>query len=935
MSSDDPSEAPDAPAKAPPLEPPEAAADEAPTARASRPLGTTLPSATDADTAREPEPVRQGPGNTLVMEEGPSDFIQGAKRTLVSEDGPSEPERPPDVRVEHVRLVPEIGSGDGSVERPIEVSASKPKDQARVQGPGRAQAAPSANGPTKRGRWKRILKIALLAVLAVLLAGVLGVVLMVRHYESDLPSVAKLKKGYAPPQVTRILASDGSSLANVFTQRRTVVKVSSIPGHVKLAFLAAEDAHFYEHEGLNYFGMLRALFANLRAGKTVQGGSTITQQVVKNLLLDSARTYRRKARETILARRLEQHLTKDEIFGLYLNHIYLGHGRYGVEEASRYFFGKKTKELTVAEAALLAGLVASPERYSPRRAPKKALARRRYVIGQMLKKGFVTQKLHDSVVDAPLRIAPASDGESKLAPEVVSHVKKQLKILVGERAIIGGFTVHTTIDPAFQAAARKAVRAGLDGYAKRQKLAPPYTLKQRKVWGKPFEGTPRRHGIYVGRVVGTDDATGTIRVRIGSVTGAVHLTQEERYNPKHVKPSDFVGPEASLRVRLVGDPSTENPALRLELGPQAALVAIDPRSRHIKALIGSYEALSGGLNRALQAKRQPGSAFKPFVYGYALHSRLLTPATVLQVPAKGGGTEPLRLRMSIATSNNSGAQQVLKKVGPANVVRWAQSCGIESPMKPDISLALGAYEVTPRELANAYATYASGGEYATPVLITKIVGPDGKEVRLPEVPPKRRVMEPAEAYLITSIMSSVVTDGTAKRAKALGRPVAGKTGTTNKAKDAWFSGFTSELVATVWVGYDDAHPLGWGEQGAVTALPTWVDFMRSAHKGRPVTQFARPAGIVTAKIDPVTGLLPYDGQGDAIEEQFLEGTLPSTHAEVPAPDAGVDAGSDDAGADDDAGPAAPAPDAGAAPPASAVPSAAPPQPIPSNEPPPF
>ena len=330
--------------------------------------------------------------------------------------------------------------------------------------------------------------------------------------------------------------------------------------------------------------MLRALVANLRAGRTVQGGSTITQQVVKNLLLDSERTYRRKARETILARRLEQHLTKDEIFGLYLNHIYLGHGRYGVEEASRFYFGKKTAELTVAEATLLAGLVASPERYSPRRAPKKALARRRYVVGQMLKKGFVTQKLHDSVVDAPLRIAPASDGESKLAPEVVSYVKKQLKKLVGERAIIGGFTIHTTIDPALQAAARKAVRAGLDSYAKRQKLAPPYTLKRRKVWGKPFEGSPRRHGIYTGTVVGTDDPSGTIRVRIGSVTGVVNLTQEERYNPKHVKPSDFVGPDASLRVRLVGDPAAAAPALRLELGPQAALVAIDPRTRHIRAM---------------------------------------------------------------------------------------------------------------------------------------------------------------------------------------------------------------------------------------------------------------------------------------------------------------------------------------------------------------
>jgi len=746
-------------------------------------------------------------------------------------------------------------------------------------------------------------------LLALVLVGVASVIVVVRHYEAGLPSVAQLKAGYEPPQVTRILARDGTLLGTWFTERRTVIQLKDVPNHVKLAFLAAEDAHFYEHEGLNYLGMLRALVANLRAGETRQGGSTITQQVVKNVLLDAERSYQRKIRETILARRLEQNLSKDEIFGLYLNQIWFGHGRYGVEEAARYYFGKSAREIDLAEAAMLAGLVAAPARYSPRISAERALERRHYVLHQMLLKGFVTAELFRQADETPLRLAPALELEAELAPEIVSYARRVLQQLVGDRAQRGGFVVTTTIDPQLQAVARQAVRANLKRYAERQKLAPPYTLERRRLWGPVFEGRPRPHRIYVGTVVALDDRLGTIDVRVGTATGRVFLGQSERYNSKRLPPSQFTRVGAILRVAFPAAPEQQEglAPLRLELGPQAALVGIDVRTREVRALVGSYEALPGGLDRATRARRQPGSAFKPFVYSYALHSRRFSPASVLSLPdAKSeGGTRQVTVRRALAASDNAASEYILEAVGAANVVQWARAAGIESKLEPTPSLALGAYEVTPLEIANAYATFASGGTFAPPVLITKIVGPDGRPLELPPAPPTRSVLQPDEAYLTTSLLCGVVQTGTARRAKALGRPVAGKTGTTNDAKDAWFVGYSPELVAAVWVGYDDALPLGSGEQGAVTALPAWVDFMGQAHEGMPATNFPRPSSILLARVDPATGLLPFEGQQETVEEEFLNGSVPTEAAVAPDPaDGGLLDQPQDAGADPgaDAGP---------------------------------
>jgi penicillin-binding protein 1A len=791
---------------------------------------------------------------------------------------------------------------------------------------------PETTAAAKRRRWRaaalRWAKRLALAAAAFGATGGIALLLVVHHYEAGLPSVAELR-AYHPPQVTRVLARDGTTvLAELFTQRRTVVSIASLPAHVKLAVLAAEDAGFYEHEGLNYLGIARAMLVNLRSGTTRQGGSTITQQVVKNLLLNThERTFARKIREALLARRLEQELTKDEILELYLNHIYFGRGRYGIEEAARDDFGKSAHDVTIAEAALIAGRIANPRLYHPRTSMSAALSRRAYVLDQMHAKGFLGDAQWEAAAKEQVNLAPAVDGAtSELAPEAVEMAKAVLYAVEPDQARLGGFTITTSIEPKLQAAARKAVRDALLAYDKRQGLQgglkPPPSVADKRAKSPPprdalvpFEGAPNfeHHRVLVGVVVAADDAAGTFDVRVGSAVGTVRLSDFERYNPGKLSASVFAPIGARARVSLLGPVSDAPEAkvpLRLESGPEGALVALDVRTRQILALVGSYEGQAGTLDRATQSRRQPGSTFKPIIYSYALHSRRFTPATLLDPNPDSfeGGYRPsnfegwqghdlLRLREAIANSVNVAAVRVLRDVGPANVVPWAQALGIESPLKPDLSMALGSYEVRPLELAGAYATFAAGGVYEEPRLVLRIVGPDGKDVALPPAPPPRRVLDDSEAYLMTSLLTSVVDHGTAVRARALGRPVAGKTGTSNGPKDTWFAGYSTDVVGVVWIGFDDGRALGRVEQGGLTALPAWVALMKQATEGQPRLDFSRPPGLATATIDKRTGLLPYPDDTDVMDETFLAGTEPTTTAEPPPP-AAEDAGLTDAGKGD-------------------------------------
>ncbi|MBW2526759.1 MAG: transglycosylase domain-containing protein, partial [Deltaproteobacteria bacterium] len=517
--------------------------------------------------------------------------------------------------------------------------------------PPAAAEGPADSRQTRRRRrllWRAIRRWARRVVTALLLAvavGSFGLWGVLSYYERDLPSVDDLKS-YRPPQTTRVLARDGTLLAELFVERRTVMAIERIPQAMKLSVLAAEDADFYEHAGLDYLGMLRALYVNLRSGSARQGGSTITQQVVKNVLLTPERTFARKAREVLLARRIEQSLSKDEILELYLNHIYFGHGRYGVEEASRFYFGKGIADVSLAEAALLAGLAKAPNIYSPRVDLDRARQRRDYVLGQLALKGFASQHQVEAARGAPILLAPEVDAMPELAPEVVGEVRRTLRSLVGNRVRSGGYVVTTTIDPHLQAAARRALRRNLDRHAERLgrigPLPPPDERKKRKSGErpKPFEGVPKAEGhhVYWAVVQGADDTRGALLVRVGQVEGTVRLSDSERYNPKGLPPSRFAEPGTFVRVSPINDRGVGADGVprrfRLELGAQGALVAIDAQSREVLALVGSYEAVRGGLDRATYARRQPGSTFKPVLYSYGIHTRKLTAATAIPTEAE-------------------------------------------------------------------------------------------------------------------------------------------------------------------------------------------------------------------------------------------------------------------------------------------------------------
>lgn len=746
---------------------------------------------------------------------------------------------------------------------------------------------------------RRIRRIALRLLVAgasLFLLGVLTFAGLIAYYGRNLPDVSTLRD-YRPPQTTRVLDRNGALIGEIFLERRTVIPVEQIPRVMVLSVLAAEDADFYIHEGLDYRGIARAIFRDIIAGRLEQGASTITQQVVKIMLLSSERSLARKMRELVLARRLEQELTKEEILHLYLNHINFGDGHYGVEEAALYYFNKHARDLTLAEASLLAGIPQGPTRLNPFRNPTAARRRQLFVLGQLESKR--EEYWPDLSAEDIQRARETehhlvrSETERGVAPEVMRFARQALRTHAGQDAVEhGGYTVHTTIDLTLQRTARTALRHGLESIDERKRYRGPLAVSTAR---RPIESIDvlRVGRSYEASVVVANDTEARLELDVGGHRGFMPMSLAARYNPGNLPASRFAAVGARLRVSVDVADSESSPALvRPELGPQAALVVLDVRSRDVLALVGAYEQ-SAGFDRATQAVRQPGSTFKPFVYAEAMRRRLVTPAsTIDQTPIRLPGmssetpqTEdaltPIRVRAAIARSVNPVAMRLLELAEPNNVITLARNLGITTPMDPVPALALGASDVHPIELVTAYAALAAGGRYQPHRLITRIVAPGGRDVPLPRRPDEKVVLSPAEAFIITSIMRSVVEEGTAMTARSLRRPLAGKTGTSNDARDTWFVGFSPTVVAGVWVGFDDRRPLGGRESGARTALPIWIDVMRAAHGTTPPLPFTVPAGIQTAMIDPVSGLLAPEGSVGAIEEYFLEGTVPTAYATDP------------------------------------------------------
>lgn len=816
----------------------------------------------------------------------------------------------------------------------------------------------------------RILKLLFKLTAAGLVLGAVGVVATYFYFERDLPDVESLRT-WRPPQVTKVSCRDGNVCAEFYVERRTWVDVRALPAHVRDAFLAAEDADFYQHDGLDYAGILRSAVKNLKPGGMKSGASTISQQACRLLLLTQERSLSRKIREWILTPRMEKALGKDEILNLYINTIYFGHNRYGVEEASLFYFGKHAKDLDVGEAAVIAGTVQLPHRINPLTNIVKAKKRQRYVLGQLASHGFVKKDVTDKYLEKPIELGPRPP--VTVGASYAEEVRKQLVQRYGDKAVLqDGLRVQIAMEPALQAAAEKSVRAGLEAVDRRQGYRGPVGAVDAARFAvlKPLletrlaeagkrrpderlvvdltalkDSTPAEDdsdkGIVepeeiegeapltedeklaqattvrtlgdaletVGWVSAVDDTKGTATVELigaqAQLDFAAHKWARRRDGEKvganPTRMSDVVKEGDLVRVRL-GDalPASQVLAATLAQLPlvQGALVAIDPKDRAVVALVGGYDFTLSAFNRATQARRQPGSSFKPFLYAAALESQKFTALSVvndapepIRDPYTGktwsphnyenGFEGPMTIRTALTKSKNTVSVRLIEALGPDAVIAFASKAGIRSTLVPNLTLALGTSEVSPLEIANAYTTLQTEGQYAEPVMVVKVTDAKGKVLEERHAAPEQ-VLSPAVAFLATSLMRSVVEEGTATAVKELNRPAAGKTGTAQEFRDAWFSGFTADYVATAWVGFDDHDPLGAGETGGKAALPVWLGFMREAHKNLPPREFPVPEGVQQVRIDPQTGKLA-GAHVPGRNEWFLTGTAPTEEAQAVDP----------------------------------------------------
>ncbi|MFN2377093.1 MAG: penicillin-binding protein 1A, partial [Candidatus Binatia bacterium] len=747
----------------------------------------------------------------------------------------------------------------------------------------------------------------LVAITLTLAAAVGGAIVLSAYDEltSTLPPIDHLLE-YEPPVATRVYAADGTLIEEFFRERRYRVPIEQIPPMVRNAFLAAEDADFFAHHGVDLVGIVRAFLANLRAGDVVQGASTITQQVVKALLLSPERSYERKMKEILLAIRLEQHLSKDEILELYLNQIYLGDGNHGVGAAARNYFGKSVQQLTAAEAAMLAGLPAAPSRYSPNRAPEAARVRQLYVLRRMFEEHFLSAGEHQAAIRAELRLLKGRQRPDSTRNYYTETVRLQLEDMFGAEAPYNqGYTVHTSMQPRLQALAQAAVRNGIERIDKALGYRGPrarLSVEEQKahiarVKAEINGAEPDPERLYEAVVTGV--ATGRIDVVAGPWTATVD-TSKVRWAYGVKNRTFHTGDVVEVRTRETAAANVDAPAeetagdqaLTFHLAQttkiEAAMIAIDVEDGGIAAIVGGYDFLGSQFNRALQAMRQPGSAFKPFVYAAALDNGF-TPASILQdspveymdhdkVWAPRNYTRdykgPIRLRTALEQSRNVVSVKLVDKVGIKTVVEYLDRFRFDAKFGANLSLGLGTSEMTLKDITEGYTAFANGGVKVEPVLIRRIEDKQGHAFFNKE-PRRREVLSPQTAALMTYILEGVVERGTGTSVKALDRPVAGKTGTTNEQRDAWFLGYTPTLVVGVWVGFDDPNQtMGKMGTGGRVAAPIWLDFMKPALAGTPVRDFEIPDGISCVNIDPWSGRRAGEWTSKPFLECFKAGTEP-------------------------------------------------------------
>ncbi len=877
-----------------------------------------------------------------------------------------------------------------------------------------------------------------------MLGGVLAITIMI-FFSFGLPKISSLAD-YKPAIPSRILSSDGTVLAEIALERREVAKFDEIPQLIVDAFLSAEDASFYDHSGVDYVGVTRAMFANLKAGKVVQGGSTITQQVAKSLLLTRERSFSRKIKDILLAQKIEERFSKKEILFLYLNQVYLGGGYYGVKAAFRGYFGKELSEATIAEAAMVAGLLVAPGRYSPYVNPKRATSRQRYVLTRLYENRIISEEQYKSALEEKIKFRLRRSNEFK-AGYFTDWIRQRAAKLVGEDNLkTGGYSIQTTIDWELQQTAERFISKGVKEIDKRQGFKGPIGLVEKdnveefiskkrsdfyknqsnfftigdnfervyeiylqeeelepgrshienfrkivksKRWrpgyseNDPFLKNLKKGKPYQGIVEYVDNQARVIYVNVLGLKGIIPYEgfrwarkreiSEKRHDFRYVtRPSSVVkegdlilvqieelktnfsrvahkGYEKSLKKltrkarKFVKSQNFLKLMLDQEAEVQAALVSLNPFTGEVISFVGGSNFKKSQFNRAIQSHRQPGSSFKPLLFAAALENGFTPSSIIIDSPETLGGVDetlnwkprnydgrfkgPVTFRNSLEQSRNVPTIKIAYKMGVPLIHDYMERIGFKARLDPDLSLALGSFGVTLIDLTSTYAIFPNGGKKIRPKTILSITDRDGNSVpfeeiegladsekleaesqELAKVPTPEtlpyggdstpdalaegnkvnpflatlgggQVYDPKLAYIMTNLMRGVVLYGTGRRAKEVSPFLGGKTGTTNNYIDAWFMGFSSNLVTGVWTGFDENQTLGWGETGAKSALPIWKGFMRHGLKKFGEYDFKQPIGIVNVKVDKETGRLLTESSSRGFVEAFVEGTEPGTQKE--------------------------------------------------------
>ncbi|HYD30071.1 MAG TPA: penicillin-binding protein 1A, partial [Azospirillaceae bacterium] len=780
---------------------------------------------------------------------------------------------------------------------------------------------------------KRLIQYAFFTLFMLAILGVGGALYALQYFSRDLPDYRQLAD-YDPPMVTRVHAADGRLLAEFASEKRFFVPINAIPKRVVRAFLSAEDKSFYEHSGLDFMGLARAVLTNvenLGSDRRPVGASTITQQVAKNFLLTNEVSIARKIKEAILAVRIEQAFSKDRILELYLNEIFLGNRSYGIAAAAQNYFNKSLDELSVAEAAYLAALPKAPSNYSPERHYEAAVGRRNWVVGRMVEDGWIAPEEGQAAQAEPLKTRRRDETEYVSADYFAEEVRRELAKLYGEKSLYeGGLSVRTTLNPQIQATATKALRNGLLAYDRRHGWrGSVMRLQGLANWAgdlakvtPPAGSDPWRLAAVLevaadaARIGFADGSRGTIP--LAELRWARPWLEGERVGPEPKKPADVVQPGDVVLVEAVAkdDKGKDYPrdsfALRQIPAAQGGLVAMDPHTGRVLAMVGGWSAQISQFNRATQAIRQPGSSFKPFVYLTALDNGFTPSSLVLDAAFEydpGHGQPiwrpenfsqqfygPTPLRVGIEKSRNVMTVRLAQSVGMEKVSATAEKLGIVDKLPPYLPMALGAGETTVLRMVTAYSMLDNGGKKIVPTFIDRVQDKHGRtifrhderacagclnvtwspDLAVPQPPDAReQIADPRSAYQIVSMLEGVVQRGTATIVAQLGKPLAGKTGTTNDAKDAWFVGFSPDLAVGLYVGFDQPRSLGDKETGGLAAVPVFKEVMADALKDKPATPFRVPPGVRLVKVNPATGHLAQPGEKGAIWEAFKPGTEPT------------------------------------------------------------